>query len=564
MNPNDDQPTPKRPSAWQAVAVTAWALVTAVLMRLGGPLGEPAVLWPSLAAVLLAFMTREIYSSLFLGALAGSFLLRGTTGAGFLESVVLGWIDLFSVHMLGSLTSRWNIAILAFTLIMGGLVEVLHQNGSMQALADRMLRSDRSRRRAGLGTFGMGFLVFFDGLANSMLVGKTMRATADRAGMSREKLAFIVDSTSSPIASVALISTWIVTEMSLIREGLDHLSVAMVAGASPYGLLLASLPFRFYAYFLLMMVFLSIWLQRDIGPMIDAEKAGRTAPAARDDHPPKAQHSGRIWLAVLPLAVLISSVFGGLFIEGGGLAEPRTWTGVTTAFGRAQADLVFVCASATSVLVAISLTWLADRTGSPGSTGAPQSASGLRAFLDGMQQMFLPALILVFAWTLNAVIKELGTATYLVQALDDQFPALLFPAAVFLLSALVSFSTGTSWGTMAIIVPLVVPLGAGLAGTTAGPLLPAAIGAVLAGAVFGDHCSPISDTTIVSAFASDCDPMDHVRTQIPYALVVAGVAVGLGYLPAAAGIPTWFLLPLGGLACWILLRFAGTPATTGA
>jgi Na+/H+ antiporter NhaC len=178
-----------------------------------------------------------------------------------------------------------------------------------------------------------------------------------------------------------------------------------------------------------------------------------------------------------------------------------------------------------------------------------------------MQQMFLPALILVFAWMLNSVIKEMGTAAYLVSLLGGRLPPGLLPALVFVLSAVVSFSTGTSWGTMAMVMPLSIPLAVELSGFNtpepASALMAATIGAVLAGAVFGDHCSPISDTTVVSAFSCDCEVMAHVRTQMPYALVAAGAAVVLGYGPAGFGITPWLLLPLGGAALWALVRFVG-------
>jgi Na+/H+ antiporter NhaC len=187
--------------------------------------------------------------------------------------------------------------------------------------------------------------------------------------------------------------------------------------------------------------------------------------------------------------------------------------------------------------------------------------SGTQAFFQGMQQMFLPTLILVFAWMLNSVIKELGTAHYLVALLGERLPAAWLPALVFLLASIISFSTGTSWGTMAIVMPLAIPLAVKLtafhAGMTASPVLVATVGAVLAGAVFGDHCSPISDTTIVSAFSSDCDVMAHVRTQLPYALTAAFLATVFGYLPAGFGVSPWWLLPAGALTCWLLVRYRG-------
>ena len=190
--------------------------------------------------------------------------------------------------------------------------------------------------------------------------------------------------------------------------------------------------------------------------------------------------------------------------------------------------------------------------------------TGTQFFFQGMQAMFLPTLILVFAWVLKSVIKELGTANYLVTMLGERLPGAWLPALVFVLASTISFSTGTSWGTMAIVMPLAIPLAVKLTdfqvGMTAGPVLVATVGAVLAGAVFGDHCSPISDTTIVSAFSSDCDVMAHVRTQLPYALAAAALATFLGYLPAGYGISPWWLLGAGGLACWFLVRYRGKKA----
>ena len=259
----------------------------------------------------------------------------------------------------------------------------------------------------------------------------------------------------------------------------------------------------------------------------------------------------------MPLAVLVLGVFGGLYVGGGGLELTLTFPHLVQAMGKADAAAVFVLATAVASVVALGLTAVGRRT-----TALPDAReSGTQAFFQGMQQMFLPALILVFAWMLNSVIKELGTASYLVALLGERLPAAWLPALVFLLASTISFSTGTSWGTMAIVMPLAIPLAVKLtafhAGMAASPVLVATVGAVLAGAVFGDHCSPISDTTIVSAFSSDCDVMAHVRTQLPYALTAAFLATVLGYLPAGFGVSPCLLLAIGALACWLLVRYRG-------
>jgi len=513
---------------------------------------SPAVLWPSALAVGLAFLTRDIYLSLFLGAFSGALLLHGGNPWTAFQDLLIG-------RLIPSLTDRWNISVLIFTLMMGGFVEVLNRNGGMTALTARVMGQSRSPRRAGLGAYFMGWLVFFDGLASSMLTGKTLRPIADRAGLSREKLAFIVDSTSSPIAGLALLSTWVAYEMSVIKQGLVNTGDAALADSiAPFSWLVLSLPFRFYNWFMLLLVFLLVWLMRDWGPMLAAEKASRARPRSGISPADALVTGSQAFLALIPLGVLVLGVFGGLYVGGGGLEMTFTFSHLVEAMGKADAAAVFVLATAVATVVALGLTASFRTPAAP--LGTP-SDSGTHAFLQGMQQMFLPALILVFAWMLNSVIKELGTANYLVALLGERLPAAWLPALVFLLAAVVSFSTGTSWGTMAIVMPLAIPLAVKLtafhAGMTVSPVLAATVGAVLAGAVFGDHCSPISDTTIVSSFSSDCDVMAHVRTQTPYALTAALLAILLGYLPAGYGISPWWLLTFGGLACWLLVRYRG-------
>lgn len=525
-----------------------------------------ASIWPSVVAVFLAFVTREIYSSLFAGAMAGTILLAG-------GNILSAFIDLFAKHMVPPLTSRWNVCALTFSLMMGGFIAVLNRIGGMQAIAARLLGSGDSRRRAGLGVFGMGWLVFFDGLANCMLVGKTMRPVTDRAGLSRAKLAFIVDSTASPIAAFALISTWIAFELTLIQNGFaaygenEFGAAERFAHLSSYEILIRTLPYRFYNYFLLAIVFLTIWLRRDLGPMRDAEAVVRRAGQAAGDGEPEgreqlrkiASANGSIGLTLLPLGLLILAVFGGLYFDGMNKLDADAGVGVKRviqAFGKADADIVFVTATAFASLVAMAALMF--------GSNAPQGGKPMTVYLDGMKEMFLPVLILVFAFTLGSVIKELKTAEWLVGAIKGSFPAAALPATVFLLAAIMSFSVGTSWGTMGILMPLCIPIACALTNLqpdgAPGAIVISTIGAVLAGAVFGDHCSPISDTTIVSAFASGCDVIEHVRTQIPYALLAAGIAVALGYGVTGAGVNPFVALALGGGACWAAIRYWAKPS----
>lgn len=512
----------------------------------------PAALWPSVMAIGLAFLTRQIYLSLFCGAFAGAILL---TGGNFFSA----FLALFEKHLLPALADKWNLSVLVFTLLMGGLVGLLNAGGGIQALAAKFLGHTATKRRAGLGVFGLGLVIFIDGLANAMVVGKSMRPVTDRAGISREKLAFIVDSTSSPIAGLSLISTWVAYELSVIQQGFANAGQPEVEA---FSLLVASLPYRFYNLFLLLIVFLVIWLGRDLGPMRSAERrAGKgdipVAKAGKGKLPGDrnvALPGASVWPTILSLVALVFGVFCALYFQGGGTISTFSLQTMIDAFGKADAALVFVWVTAATALLAMVLHRFTAAGSGP--------AEAVKPFFDGMNQMFLPALILVFAWMLNSVIKELGAAQYLVTLLGDTMNPAWLPALTFMLGAVISFSTGTSWGTMAILMPLVIPVAVAM-GETSGSvnILVPTIGAVLAGAVFGDHCSPISDTTIVSAVSSDCEPMAHVRTQLPYALLGAGLAVVLGYLPAGFGVSPWWLLLAGGAACWAVIRFAAKPSS---
>jgi len=518
-------------------------LLTFLWLLLPDTRNSLASLWPSVLAIGLAFLTRNIYVSLFAGALAGALLLYG-------GNPCTAFLELFSKHLINALKDPWNLNVLIFTLLMGGLVELLQRNGGTTALAEWFLGRAHSKRKAGLGAYFLGWVIFIDGLANSMLVGKAMRPITDRAGMSRAKLAFIVDSTSSPIAGLALISTWVAYELSVIKQGFEqtqNLAAEQIPAA--FTLLVQSLPFRFYNWFLLVLVFLVLWLGRDIGPMVKAEREAAAAappPEPESTTAPKPKECSRIHLALIPIVVLVVGVFLGLFINGGGLERDFTVASLITALGAADAAIVFVWVTAFTCLLTMIISSVRP---------TEELREGiLHAFFEGMKHLFLPTLILVFAWILNSVIKDLGAAKFLSNLLSDRMPAGLLPGVVFLTAALISFSTGTSWGTMALVMPLSIPLAVTLdGGSPDAPVVVVTIGAVLAGAVFGDHCSPISDTTIVSAFASDCDNMEHVRTQMPYALLAAGVALVLGYLPAGFGLTPWAALPLGAAVCWFVI-----------
>lgn len=509
-------------------------------------------LWPSVTALAVVVLTRRVLTGLVAGATAGTVLLAGGDPLG-------AFVAFFAEHFLPLFGSSWKVGALVFTLTLGGFVALIEKGGGLAPLARWLLRSPQdAARRAQLGSFGLGFVCFFDGLANAMLVGRVMVPLARRCGVSRVKLAYIVDSTSAPVACLAFVSTWIAHQLAMIDQGFALAGIA--ERPNPYGVFFASLPYNFYGWFALFLLFLVIVRGWNIGPMRAFEREARAnaGPAGHDEANAPALPTGPLHAAVLPVAVLVFGLLAGLYVSGaqarGEALLPLTWSGLANAFGAADAALVLVLASVAASLVAVAVY--------PRGGGRPPAGE---AFLGGVQSLFAPVLILLAAWTLGSTLEALGAGPVLAGVVRESgLPAGLFPAAVFLTGGLVAFTTGTSWGTISLLMPLSIPVlhAYGLEPATFDTLLAATVGAVFSGAVFGDHCSPLSDTTIVSSIACGVEPHDHVRTQLPYALLAAAAAFGLGFVPLWIGLPGGWGLLLGALALGALV-FLRTRGKTG-
>ncbi len=500
--------------------------------------GRPV--WPSLCALLLVLWTRRIALSLAGGAVAGGLLLLG----GRFWEVPLALVD---AHLLPVFASPWKSGALIFTLVLGGFVHILERGEILQAAFQRLLRGSSARKvEAGAALFGL--VCFFDGLANSLMVGRIFQPLSRSAGVSRLRLAYIVDTTSAAVACLAFLSTWIAFQLAMIREGF---ALAGREGeVNAYGLFFRSLPHNYYAWFALLLMAIAIARQWNPGPMKavtrgekEREKEGRPVQKEEFLFPEEAVRGG-LWRVWIPLVVLIGVTFGGIFVDGTAQRGVPFWPlrmeDLALAFAEARVPAVLVVASGLAALCA----WILF----PGAHRGGQDEAS-EAFLEGMKQLFGPVLILLAAWTLGSTLEGLGAAGYLAEALGSRLEPWLLPGAVFLTGAGVSFMTGTSWGTMGLLMPLAIPLAftvAGDGGTALAAGIPMVIGAVFSGAVFGDHCSPFSDTTLVSSVACGVDPVDHVRTQLPYALLAGGGALLLGFLPAAAfeGTRLWIFAAL--------------------
>ncbi len=481
-------------------------------------------LWPSVVALGLVLLWRNVLLSLTLGGLAGCIILAEGRP---MEALGLLIGDLF----LPIWSSSWKLGALAFTLILGGMAALIERSGGLKAVLHRFLegQSGDKKRRVQWAAYLLGLICFFDGLANSMLVGRLMKNLAARTGVSGVKMAYIVDSTSSAVACLAVISTWIAYQLAMIREGYAQIGEEVDA----YGLFIASIPLNYYCWFTLLLLALSIARNFNPGSMRTAEESARPDESAEDgsgvaDAPMRA--------ALLPLFVLIVSLLIGLYWSGADKLWPVTFAKVSQAYGQADAASVLVVCSILATLVAALMI--------PRAVGP----SRLQVFAGGAGSLFVPVLVLIGAWILGGSMQKLGTAGVIAGLLSGELPLWLLPGVVFIAGAAISFSTGTSWGTMGILMPLAIPVVFNLSGGDPGSLMPAVVAAVFSGAVFGDHCSPISDTTLVSSIACDVRPEEHVRTQMPYALIAATVALLLGFLPVGLGLSGWMGLVIGALA----------------
>lgn len=505
---------------------------------------------PPLIAIALALWTRDVLISLFLGIFGGAMILNGWNPA-------VAFARTVDHFILNAMAEPDHAAMIIFTTILGGMIGLISKSGGTHGIVAYLQRFATSNRRGQLATWAMGVFIFFDDYANTLIVGPTMRPITDKLRISREKLAYVVDSTAAPVVCLFPISTWIGFEVGLIADAFSKLALPFDA----YTTFLYSIPYRFYPIFALVLGFTLAATGFDFGPMRRAEERTRRTgqPLAEGARPifdfgaqgtmePAEQTPKRAINALVPILTLVGLTLLGLYLTGSAGLERVAGTGTFTwarqVLANANSFKALMWASLAALLAALLLP-LAQRILS--------LRDAMGAMIEGFRAMLLGLLILILAWSIGDVCGELHTAHYLVGVLQGKLTPLLLPSLTFLLAAGVSFATGTSWGTMAIMTPLVIPIchtlaqsaGAGTDSPQYFVLMLGSIAAVLAGSVWGDHCSPISDTTILSSMASGCDHMAHVATQLPYALAMGVIALLVGSIPAALGIQPWICVAVG-------------------
>jgi Na+/H+ antiporter NhaC len=518
---------------------------------------------PPVLAIFLALALRQVIPALFAGIWVGAWAINGFS----LSGLWFGLLDTFQVHILNAFSDPDRGAVILFSLMIGGTVGIISRNGGMQGIVNRIVVWADSARHACLATASMGLAVFFDDYANTLVVGNTMRPVTDSMKVSRAKLAYIVDSTAAPVACIALVTTWIGYEVGLIGEAIAYLPDL---DAEAYLLFLSTIPYSFYPLLTILFVFLVASSGKDFGPMLRAERqallmddesTGHLDNSMAADCEPIEAIEGKPQRAInaaLPIFVLVFGVMASLYVTGKAGVEGSD-PGLRDIIGAADSYKSLMWGSLLGAFTAFTLT-LAQRIMSLEEV--------VNSWYQGMRAMIYAMIILVLAWALGGVTEQLETANFLVSVLGDTLPVELVPALVFLLAAGTAFATGSSWGSMGILVPLIIPLtwavmkASGQAGPEDMHILYSAIASVLAGSVWGDHCSPISDTTILSSMASGCDHIEHVRTQIPYALLVGAVAMGTGSIPVAYGMPWWIGLIVGAGLLYLVLHLRGESART--
>lgn len=521
---------------------------------------------PPLVAIILAFITKNVVISLFIGTLTGCFMTQFTQYS-FFQAIIHSFLD-FVQRALNALADPWNAGIILQVLVIGGVIELISKMGGARAIAEELAKKAKTPRSTQFVTWLLGIIVFFDDYANALIVGPIMKPVADKMKVSRERLSFIIDATAAPIAGLAIISTWIGLEVSLISDGFQKIGVE----ADGFGVFLQTIPYRFYNILIIVFVITTIASLREFGPMRKAEiKARRGEQILKDiklDEKIEEEMAVKegiklsIWNAIIPIGTLvigalISFYYSGYtsIMSGNNEAIKQifneslfSFRAIREAFSNADASAALFQSALLASIVAIAL-------------GVFKRiftiSEAIDVWINGMKGLLITGVILILAWSLGGVIGDLGTADFLVSKLSGSVPAFLLPSIIFIFGAIISFSTGTAYGTMTILMPLAIPLSYAINSDMSYIIV--STSAVLTGAIFGDHCSPISDTTILSSMGAGCGHIEHVKTQMWYALFIGLLTIIFGYIPAGFGIPIYIVLPISILAVILCTYFIGKP-----
>ena len=488
---------------------------------------------PSLVAIILALITKEVYSSLFIGIVFGAILAANGNFEMTLNTV-------FSNGIVASVADSYNVGILIFLVILGAIVAMMNKAGGSAAFGRWAQTHIKTRRGAQFATTVLGCLIFIDDYFNCLTVGSVMRPVTDRHKISRAKLAYLIDATAAPVCIIAPISSWAAAVSGFVEDG------------SGLALFIRTIPYNFYALLTIVMMLTLTAKDIEFGPMARYEKNAKKGDlfsganpyeGVKDDVP---EGKGRVIDLVLPILVLVACCVVGMIYTGGFFSGAD----FITAFSESDASVGLMLGSAFGLLFAI-IYYVARKSFS--------FREAMGCVPEGFKAMVPAIMILIFAWSLNSITSYLGADLYVAGLIENSAKGLqmFLPAVIFLIGCGLSFATGTSWGTFGILIPIVLKAFPWSAGN---PISIVCVAACMAGAVCGDHCSPISDTTIMSSAGAQCEHVNHVSTQLPYAMTTAVVSA-IGYLLAGIfavkNIPPVVALPFAILFIIIVVMALG-------
>lgn len=463
-------------------------------------------LFPVLVTLAIALTARNVLVGLFCGVFVGVAMVANT-------SLLLLVPTLVRNYIVPEVADSYNASVLVLLAFIGGFVKLIEHSGGGTAFAQLAARWVSGKARAQVASWAGGIMIFFSDLGTPLIVGPVFQPLTDRLKISRQKLAFILDSTSSPVAILIPFIGWGVFIMSVIADAFATNDIAI----SEWDAFVSAIPFQLYAWLAIAMVPALTVLKFDYGPMAEAEKAVATSSEIKLAAAPEKHSRAKPILVWLPLLVLGVTLFATLNHHGFPFEQ------VAGSDFRAGLSAAYFLAAVVLVILIV-------------STGVQDLLETFARYIEGMTGMMPIAATLVLAWTLGSVSETLGTGAYVAEVAREGLPGALLPAVVFVLAAVISFATGSSWGTIIIMMPLAVP--AALA--TAAPL-PIVIGAVLSGGLFGDHSSPVSETTILSSTGAGTTPLEHFRTQLPYAMTNGAIAL-TGFILAGYLQLTWLAI----------------------
>ncbi len=490
---------------------------------------------PPLLTIVLAIVTKEVLLSLFIGVFTGCMIMAGGNPMGAMESLVailVGGYDETGEYVIsGCLTDPWNVEVLLIVIMLGGLIGLLIRSGASQAFGNLISKKVKTQKGAQVTTWLIGVLIFFDDYFNALTNGAIMRPVTDRYGISREKLSYIIDSTAVGICLVVPLSSWVAFIASLIAGAYADVGIEEDA----FMAFLKVVPYNYYAWLSIIMVLVVALLKLDFGPMAKAEKRTRETgllcdktfsggEADEDDFsgiPVSDKGKSLDLLAPIILLIVLAMIF---MLYTGGFFETYDLTDTLN-----NLDGMLALVYAIGISLVFSIIFYKIR-------GLSKITESIAAFVTGTKSMLFVVILLAFAWGIGSVSAELGTAEYVASLFVGNVPGWIVPLILFVFACAMTFSTGASWGTFAIMIPIAVPLAVAMDINVY-----ACIATVIGGGGFGNHCSPLADTAILSSAASNIRHTDHIKTQIPYSLTCAGAAA-VGYI--VSGFVDGWVLPM--------------------